>query len=63
MEDVLELYARPYDANYPQVCVDERSCLLHSDSREALPMQPGQVERYDYESIKGQRANSADNGR
>ncbi len=49
MEDVLELYARAYDVSYPQVCVDERPCLLRSDSRQALPTAPGQVARYDYE--------------
>src|SRR5579862_2962435 len=49
MEDVLEEYARPYDPNHPQVCVDERPCQLLSDSRESLPTLPGQVARYDYE--------------
>jgi hypothetical protein len=52
MEDVLELYAQPYDVNYPQVCVDERPCLLRSDSRAALPTAPGQVARYDYEYVR-----------
>ncbi len=52
MADVLELYAQAYDVNYPQVCVDERPCPLHADSREMLPMQPGQVARYDFEYIR-----------
>lgn len=52
MEDVLALYERPYDMNYPQVCVDERPCLLRSDSREALPTAPGQVARCDYEYVR-----------
>lgn len=52
MEDVLELYAQAYDVNYPQVCIDERPCLLRSDSREALPTAPGQVARYDYEYVR-----------
>ena len=52
MEDVLELYAMPYDPNYPQVCVDERPCQLRSDSREALPTEPGHVARYDYEYVR-----------
>ncbi len=48
----MELYAQPYDVNYPQVCIDERPCLLRSASREALPTAPGQVARYDYEYVR-----------
>ncbi len=48
MEDVLEVYTRPYDARFPQICMDESSKQLHADKLEALPMQPGQPERYDY---------------
>jgi hypothetical protein len=39
LEDVLEVYHRPYDPKRPVVCVDE--------TREPLPMRPGSVERYD----------------
>lgn len=49
MEDILDLYAQPYDPAYPQVCFDERPCVLHGDVIEPLPMQPGQPRRYDYE--------------
>lgn len=49
MEDVLDLYAEPYDPLCPQVCVDERPCVLHADKQEVLPMKPGQPARYDYE--------------
>ena len=52
MEDVLVLYAQGYEADYPQVCVDERPCPLRTDSRDALPVQPGQVARYDYEYVR-----------
>ncbi len=52
MADVWELYAQPYDPNCPQVCIDERPCQRHSDSREALPTKPGQVARYDYEYVR-----------
>jgi DDE superfamily endonuclease len=52
MEDVLEEYAQPYDPKRPQVCLDERPCQLLTDSRAALPMQPGQVARYDYEYVR-----------
>lgn len=49
MEDVLEVYTRPYDARYPQVCIDETSTQMLSDTRPALPMKQGYVERVDYE--------------
>src|SRR5260370_14525790 len=49
MEDVLGVYTRPYDARHPQVCMDETSKQLVSETRVPLPMQPGQPERYDYE--------------
>jgi hypothetical protein len=37
MEDVLEVYERPYDAAEPVVCVDEKSVTLHADIRSARP--------------------------
>ena len=49
MEDILEVYTRPYDERRPQVCLDEGSKQLVTDLREALPMQPGHPERIDYE--------------
>lgn len=49
MEDVLEVYAEPLKAWQPVVCFDERPCVLHADSRPALPMQPGCPARYDSE--------------
>lgn len=49
MENVLDLYAQPYDRDYPQVCFDERPCQLLSEKRIPLPSQSGQPERYDYE--------------
>jgi DDE superfamily endonuclease len=49
MEDVLDLYAEPYDPLHPQVCIDERPCVLRADKLEPLPMNPGQPARYDYE--------------
>ncbi len=48
MEDVLEVYTRPYDPRFPQVCMDESAKQLLKDKRESLPMQPGQPERVDY---------------
>jgi len=49
MEDVLELYAEPYDPKRPVVCFDERPYQLLGHKREPLPMKPGQPQRVDYE--------------
>jgi len=49
MEDILDLYAESYDPKRPQVCFDETSTQLVSETRRPLPPKPGQVERYDYE--------------
>jgi hypothetical protein len=49
MEDVLEVYTRPYDPKRPQICMDETSKQLLDDVQEPLPMKPGHPERYDYE--------------
>ena len=49
MEDVLEVYARPYDAKRPLICLDEASKELHDTPRGTLPMKSGQHKRQDYE--------------
>jgi hypothetical protein len=49
MEDVLDVYQRPYDPRYPQVGMDEASKQLVSETRIPIPAAPGQPERYDYE--------------
>ena len=49
MEDVLEVYTRPYDPDRPVVCLDEASKQLVADVTPPLPMQPGQPARQDYE--------------
>ena len=49
MEDVLDVYERPYDAKRPVVCLDETSKELRDTPRGNLPMQPGKPERQDYE--------------
>ena len=58
MEDVLDLYAQPYDPLIPQVCFDERPCQLVSETRVPLPAEPGQPERYDYEYQRERRFGS-----
>jgi len=57
MEEVLEVYTRPYDERHPQVCVDEMSKQLISETRTPLPMQPGDVASYDYEYERHGTAN------
>lgn len=49
MEDVLDVYQRPYDARFPQICMDETSKQFVGDTRPSLPPLPGQVSRQDYE--------------
>ena len=49
MEQVLDIYERPYDPDYPVVCFDERPCQLLGDVLMPIPMKPGRVERQDYE--------------
>mgnify|MGYP000070001879 FL=1 len=69
MENLLRLYALPYDARYPVICFDERPCFLIGELVEGLAPQPGQVakEHYAYskhgscvvlaarEALRGQR--------
>jgi transposase len=57
MEDVLEVYTRPYDPLRPQICMDETSKQLLRDTKEPLPMEPGRPERQDYEYERGGVAN------
>lgn len=49
MEQVLDIFERPYDPTYPVVCFDERPCQLRGDVRMPIPMKSGRVERQDYE--------------
>lgn len=57
MEDVLEVYARPYDASRPVVCVDEGGKQLIGDVRPPLPVRPGKPARHDSEYTRGGVAN------
>lgn len=49
MEDVLDVYQRPYDSDYPQVCLDEIQKTLRSTPRGSLPVAPGKPKREDHE--------------
>ena len=57
MEDVLEVYTRPFDPKRPQVCMDEVSKQLVGETRAPIPAAPGQPERCDYEYIRNGVAN------
>jgi len=49
MEDVLEVYHRPYNPRFPVICMDEASKQLVGEVRPPLPMRPGEPLRYDAE--------------
>ncbi len=57
MEDVLDTYAQPYDAEHPVVCVDEAGKQLIGDVREPLPLRPGSPAKQDSEYELGGMAN------
>jgi hypothetical protein len=57
MEDVLEVYARPYNAKRPVVCLDELSKQLHSTPHGSLMAQPGRVAKEDYDYARHGTAN------
>jgi len=57
MEDVLDVYHRPYDEKRPVVAVDEASKQLVGEVVQPIPAQPGQPERFDYEYVRNGTAN------
>lgn len=57
MEDVLDVYHRPYDPQRPVVCMDECSKQLIGEVRAPLPPKPGQVAKYDSEYERKGTAN------
>jgi hypothetical protein len=57
MEDVLEVYQRPYDPRRPQVCLDEASKQLVAETRVPVPAAPGRPARVDYEYERKGTAN------
>jgi len=57
MEDVLEVYERPYNPLEPVVCLDEKSVTLHADLRPASPAIPGREVRRDNEYERRGTAN------
>ena len=57
MEDVLDVYKRPYDSNTRVVCFDERPKQLIAETRAPIPMSSGKPLRYDYEYRRNGVAN------
>jgi hypothetical protein len=52
MEQVLEVYKRPYDSEHPVVCMDEQPKQLIAETRKPVPAAPGQPARVDYEYVR-----------
>jgi hypothetical protein len=57
MEDVLDVYHRPYDPKRPLIALDESSKQLIGETVQSLPPEPGQPERFDYEYVRNGTAN------
>src|SRR5947209_17712200 len=57
MEDVLEVYERPYNRQEPVICIDEKPITLHADLRPASPAIPGREARRDNEYQRRGTAN------
>jgi hypothetical protein len=57
MEDVLDVYHRPYDPQRPLVALDEVSRQLIGEVVQPIPARPGQPERFDYEYVRNGTAN------
>lgn len=52
MEDILDIYELPYNADIPVICMDEKPYQLLGDSRESLPVRPGDIQKTDSEYIR-----------
>lgn len=52
MEDILEVYALPYDPEIPMVCMDEQPCQLLGEKLEPICMKPGILAKEDYEYVR-----------
>lgn len=48
MENVLDIYQRPYESKNPWICFDESCKQLVKETREPIPAEPGNKMRYDY---------------
>jgi hypothetical protein len=52
MEDILEVYALPYDEHVPLICMDEQPFQMLGEKLEPIPMTPGHPRKEDYEYVR-----------
>lgn len=52
MEDILDIYQQPFDPKHPLWCMDEKPYQILGESREPLPMRPGDIARTDSEYVR-----------
>ena len=52
MEDILEVYALPYDAEVPVICMDEQPFQFLGEKLQPIAMGPGKVRKEDYEYVR-----------
>lgn len=52
MEDVLDVYALPYNPLRPVICMDEKPYQLLGEARDPLPMRPGSTQKLDSEYVR-----------
>lgn len=52
MEDILDIYALPYNKDIPVICMDEKPHMLLGDTRAEIPMKPKKLRKYDFEYSK-----------
>lgn len=52
MEDILDIYEMPYNPAVPVVCMDEKPYQLLGETREPLPMRPGNTQKIDSEYVR-----------
>ena len=52
MEDILDIYEKPYNSAVPVACMDEKPYQLLGETREPLPMRPGDTQKTDSEYVR-----------
>ena len=52
MEDILDVYQRPYDPKHPVWCMDEKPYQILGERREPIRMKPGSIEKVDYQYVR-----------
>lgn len=52
MEDILDIYEMPNNSVLPVICMDEKPYQLFDESREPLPMRPGDIQKVDSEYVR-----------